>query len=205
MLNHLSWVTPLPHLNVQFHTSVLPSFVRGSFDCYDLEDDSTVFMAFSMFWKPNLTCLVQEMQCVDIALSKLELLVKESEMTDSAESGRLRADLDKIRSLKQDVEVYKASLKSKAAAKEIRIVELEVGDVTWGAIVVFSSSISHDGRLLIVLMSISSHPGLKPWFESIQLNFVLIWFHIGLLGWFQMLSRRWIIVGTIKFAIREPL
>lgn len=70
----------------------------------------------------------KEMQCVDIALSKLELLVKESEMTDSAESGRLRADLDKIRSLKQDVEVYKASLKSKAAAKEMRIVELEEMD-----------------------------------------------------------------------------
>lgn len=73
--------------------------------------------------------LLQELQSVDIAFAKLELLVKESEDAGLAGSERLRADLDKIRSLKQDVEVLKASLKSKASAREMRILELQVGDI----------------------------------------------------------------------------
>ncbi|KAG0557311.1 hypothetical protein KC19_11G119200 [Ceratodon purpureus] len=67
----------------------------------------------------------KELQSVDIAFAKLELLVKESEDAGLAGSERLRADLDKIRSLKQDVEVLKASLKSKASAREMRILELQ--------------------------------------------------------------------------------
>nr|XP_024356431.1 uncharacterized protein LOC112272673 isoform X2 [Physcomitrium patens] len=67
----------------------------------------------------------KEMQTVNIALAKLELLVKELEVTSSAESERSREDLDKIKSLKQDVEVFRASLKSEASAKEMRILELQ--------------------------------------------------------------------------------
>ena len=73
--------------------------------------------------------MLQELQSVDIALAKLELLVKESEDAGLAASERLRADLDKIRSLKQDVEILKASLKSKTSAKVVRILELQVGDI----------------------------------------------------------------------------
>lgn len=84
---------------------------------------------------------LQELQSVEIALAKLELLVKESEDAGLPGSERLRADLDKIRSLKQDVEVLKASLKYKASAKELRILEFQVGDVVPSrAIAVFSFS-----------------------------------------------------------------
>lgn len=82
-----------------------------------------------MFWEFNLKRLLQELPSVDIALAKLELLVKESEDAGLAGSERLRADLDKIRSLKQDVEVLKTSLKSKTSVKEARISELQVDDV----------------------------------------------------------------------------
>jgi hypothetical protein len=99
-------------------------------DLCHLEDDSHVFKAVSVFLGVfNVERFLQELQSVDISLAKLELLVKESEDAGFAGSERLRADLDKIRSLKQDVEVLKASLKSKASAKEVRILEIQVDDL----------------------------------------------------------------------------
>lgn len=54
------------------------------------------------------------------------MLVKESEDSGLQGSDRLHADLDKIRSVKQDVEVLKASLKYKASAKDLKILEFQV-------------------------------------------------------------------------------
>lgn len=73
---------------------------------------------------------MQELLSVEIALAKLELLVKESEATGFPGNERLRVDFYKIRSLKHEVEVLEASLKSKASAKEARILKSQVGDVT---------------------------------------------------------------------------
>jgi hypothetical protein len=69
---------------------------------------------------------VQELQSVEVALAKLELLVKESEISGFVGGERLSVDLDKIRSLKRDVEVLEATFKAKAAVKEERIMELQV-------------------------------------------------------------------------------
>jgi hypothetical protein len=69
---------------------------------------------------------VQELQSVEVALAKLELLVKESEISGFVGGERLSADLDKIRSLKREVEVLEATFKAKAAVKEERIMELQV-------------------------------------------------------------------------------
>lgn len=87
---------------------------------------------------------------MNIALAKLELLVKELEVTSSAESERSREDLDKIKSLKQDVEVFRASLKSEASAKEMRILELQVSGVAWRITVAISSFILY-GLILVIL------------------------------------------------------
>lgn len=70
----------------------------------------------------SLRLLPQELQSVELAMEKLELLVKESE-SSSVASGRERlsaaaADLEKIRLLKKEVEVLEASLKSKAGLME---------------------------------------------------------------------------------------
>ena len=69
---------------------------------------------------------MQELQSVEVALAKLELLVKESEISGFVGGERLSADLDKIRSLKREVEVLEATFKAKAAVKEERIMELQV-------------------------------------------------------------------------------
>lgn len=112
-------------------------------------DDATVSIAVSKFWEFNVEHVLQELQGVEIALAKLELLVKESEDSGLPGSERLRADLDKIRSLKQDVEVLKASLKYKAYAKELRILEFQVGDVISGReTAAVCSHISYENRLL---------------------------------------------------------
>lgn len=101
--------------------------------------------------------MLQELQSVEIALAKLELLVKESEDSGQPGSDRLRADLDKIRSLKQDVEVLKASLKYKASAKELRILEFQVSDIISGLAIVLvelhiaSESCSSSYRRQVVL------------------------------------------------------
>lgn len=69
---------------------------------------------------------MQELQSVEVALAKLELLVKESEISGFVGGERLNADLDKIRSLKREVEFLEATFKAKAAGKEERIMELQV-------------------------------------------------------------------------------
>lgn len=127
--------------------------------------------------------LLQELQSVEIALAKLELLVKESEDAGLPGSERLRADLDKIRSLKQDVEVLKASLKYKASAKELRILEFQVGDVIPVVQLRFYCfHMSYENRLLV-----ASHIGLSSslefqilcedfWYVNLVSHWVFCWF-----------------------------
>jgi hypothetical protein len=74
--------------------------------------------------------LLQELQSVEFAMKKLESLVKESE-TSGVACGReklsaARSDLEKIRSLKREVEALEAALKSKAGLKERLVLKQQV-------------------------------------------------------------------------------
>jgi hypothetical protein len=74
--------------------------------------------------------LLQELQSVEFAMKKLESLVKESE-TSGVACGREKlsaacSDLEKIRSLKREVEALEAALKSKAGLKERLVLKQQV-------------------------------------------------------------------------------
>lgn len=61
---------------------------------------------------------LQELKSVELAIQQLEILVNESESNGASEREPLsavRADLEKIWSLKKEVECLEASLKSKAS------------------------------------------------------------------------------------------
>ena len=61
---------------------------------------------------------LQELQSVELAIQQLEILVNESEANQASERepfSAVRADLEKIWSLKKEVEYLEASLKSKAS------------------------------------------------------------------------------------------
>lgn len=61
---------------------------------------------------------LQELKSVDLAIQQLEILVNESESNQASERepfSAVRADLEKIWSLKKEVEYLEASLKSKAS------------------------------------------------------------------------------------------
>jgi hypothetical protein len=74
--------------------------------------------------------LLQELQSVECAMKKLESLVKESEAS-SVPCGREKlsaacSDLEKIRSLKREVEALESSLKFKAGLKEKLVLKKQV-------------------------------------------------------------------------------
>lgn len=114
-------------------------------------DDVIVFIVVFKFWEFNVEYVLQELQGVEIVLVKLELLVKELEDFGLLGSEWLCVDFDKIRLLKQDVEVLKVFFKYKVYVKELRILEFQVGDVILGCeIVVVCFYIFYENCFLVV-------------------------------------------------------
>lgn len=86
--------------------TLFPKFIASllPINCHSYGHDGNLFL--------------QELQSVEIAIQQLEALVNESEANQASERepfSAVRADLEKIWSLKKEVEYLEASLKSKAS------------------------------------------------------------------------------------------